>query len=698
MNRVASIAVIVSCAAATPLRAQPPFGTAVTYQGQLRNGAAPASGLFDLRFALYAAPVGGAPIGPTSCADNVAVSEGVFTVLLSFGGSAVNGDERFLEVEVRADTGLDCADTTGFVTLAPRQPLTPTPYALQTRGIRVDPAGNVGIGTQIPGARLHVEGDFRQNWRAAFGNEGVFGAVGNFDRVFDFTHRVTASDTPSLFFNPFHTQVLADPAADMTDPFVGHRLSTNVASGNTRALSFLGGCDIATVHSGTGLLADLRGVAVFTTAAGPVTEQIGLHVGSDGISAATIGDNRALTIRSGHRTSGGSITHDYGLYIHTPARNSPLANHYGIYLENQGSPVAFPTSYAIYASGGQSYFRDPIGVGVASPQGPLHVAATQSVTQMLTSSHVSGPVLVLRNDNGAPTHLGAIDFQNLAGETLGQLAYLTSDDMTLSVNGLERLRVDQQGRVGIGTATPLALLHVSGGGVLAEGDVSARHPTDPDASVFLGWGPDANGNDVARIRVAGNPPNASNGLDIQRPGNISLMRITHDGDVTTRRNLHVGGTLTKAAGAFRIDHPLDPDNKYLYHSFVESPDMKNIYDGIVTTDERGYATIEMPEWFGALNRDFRYQLTVLDDADGDAFVQAKVVAGMKDNRFTIRTSAPKTVVSWMVTGIRHDPWAEANRIPLEVDKPARERGQYRPPEPHGSQNALRTNLRTVEHP
>ena len=78
-----------------------------------------------------------------------------------------------------------------------------------------------------------------------------------------------------------------------------------------------------------------------------------------------------------------------------------------------------------------------------------------------------------------------------------------------------------------------------------------------------------------------------------------------DGDVD------VLGTLSKSSGSFKIDHPLDPANKYLYHSFVESPDMKNIYDGNVTTDGSGTAIVTMPAWFEALNTDFRYQLTVI---------------------------------------------------------------------------------------
>ena len=76
-------------------------------------------------------------------------------------------------------------------------------------------------------------------------------------------------------------------------------------------------------------------------------------------------------------------------------------------------------------------------------------------------------------------------------------------------------------------------------------------------------------------------------------------------------NVDVYGKLSKAGGQFHIDHPLDPANKYLNHSFVESPDMMNIYNGNATLDANGEATVQMPDWFGVLNRDFRYQLTCI---------------------------------------------------------------------------------------
>ena len=144
-------------------------------------------------------------------------------------------------------------------------------------------------------------------------------------------------------------------------------------------------------------------------------------------------------------------------------------------------------------------------------------------------------------------------------------------------------------------------------------------------------------------------------------------------------NVDVDGNLSKAGGSFKIDHPLDPANKYLYHSFVESPDMKNIYDGNVTTDGSGLASVTLPDWFEALNRDFRYQLTVIGQ-----FAQAIVASEVANHQFTIKTDKPNVKVSWQVTGIRQDAWANTHRIPVEVPKAQADRGLYLHPELFGA--------------
>ena len=140
-------------------------------------------------------------------------------------------------------------------------------------------------------------------------------------------------------------------------------------------------------------------------------------------------------------------------------------------------------------------------------------------------------------------------------------------------------------------------------------------------------------------------------------------------------NVKVTGTLSKGGGSFEIDHPLDPANKILRHSFVESPDMMNVYNGNIRTDVNGRAEVILPEYFEALNRDFRYQLTVIGE-----FAQAIISGEISDNRFTIRTDKPNVKVSWQVTGVRKDPWAGENRIVVEEEKNQTLQGHYLYPE------------------
>ena len=156
-------------------------------------------------------------------------------------------------------------------------------------------------------------------------------------------------------------------------------------------------------------------------------------------------------------------------------------------------------------------------------------------------------------------------------------------------------------------------------------------------------------------------------------------------------DVDVVGYISKSGGSFKIDHPLDPANKYLYHSFVESPDMKNIYDGTVVTDGSGTATVSMPAWFEALNTDFRYQLTVIGQ-----FAQAIVASEIANGSFTIKTSKQGVKVSWQVTGIRQDAWANAHRIPVEVDKSQEDQGHYIHPELFGHQGE--PNIAAMHHP
>jgi transposase-like protein len=124
-------------------------GSAFTYQGRLDQDGQPVDGFADLQFRLFDAALGGNQIGATVVLNGTSLEAGLFTVTLDFGVPAFSGQSRWLEVTVDG------------VTLAPRQAVTPVPYAMQTRGLFVDGSGQVGVGTTAPAARLDVQGAAR---------------------------------------------------------------------------------------------------------------------------------------------------------------------------------------------------------------------------------------------------------------------------------------------------------------------------------------------------------------------------------------------------------------------------------------------------------------------------------------------------------------------------------------------------------
>ncbi len=135
--------------------------------------------------------------------------------------------------------------------------------------------------------------------------------------------------------------------------------------------------------------------------------------------------------------------------------------------------------------------------------------------------------------------------------------------------------------------------------------------------------------------------------------------------------MQVTGTLSKGGGSFKIDHPLDPENKYFYHSLVESPDMMNVYNGNIVLDRNGEAWVGLPAYSEALNKDFRYQLSCIG-----CWAQEYMAEKISGNRFKIAGGTPGLEVSSQVTGIRKDPFAEAHRIVPEVSKEHENRGKF----------------------
>ncbi len=154
------------------------------------------------------------------------------------------------------------------------------------------------------------------------------------------------------------------------------------------------------------------------------------------------------------------------------------------------------------------------------------------------------------------------------------------------------------------------------------------------------------------------------------------------GSVTITNGLFVtGGTKS-----FKIDHPLDPANKYLVHAAIESDEVMNLYNGIVVLDKNGEAIVTLPNWFQALNKDFRYQLTCVG-----GFAQVYIAEEVSNNSFKIAGGKSGMKVSWQITGVRNDPYIRKHPMDVELAKKGFEVGKYLNPKEYGVSETLGLN-------
>ncbi len=144
----ATIALLVLAACHSQFSGAFAQGTAFSYQGELDETGSPASGAFNLTFALFNTNAGGEAVGGPVTNKNVNVTNGQFTVLIDFGAGVFTGGSNWLEIGVEHTGG------TGFATLAPRQLLTPMPYAIAAENL----AGVLAYNTIVTGDFATVSG------------------------------------------------------------------------------------------------------------------------------------------------------------------------------------------------------------------------------------------------------------------------------------------------------------------------------------------------------------------------------------------------------------------------------------------------------------------------------------------------------------------------------------------------------------
>jgi cytoskeletal protein CcmA (bactofilin family) len=351
-------------------------------------------------------------------------------------------------------------------------------------------------------------------------------------------------------------------------------------------------------------------------------------------------------------------------FIDLASTQTILARIKGIPQPNGGGQLAFETNAGVAATTQRMLIDNNgnVGIGTANPGAKLDVDG---------DAKFSGPLSVQGVLRAAGVAQIGGDL-NVAGE--GKFSGPLSVQGTLTTGGAARIGGD------LTVTGKLTAASFTGDGA------GLSHVTPADNSITSA----KLSQDPASLSKITDGKMAVNGdrLDLightTLNGSINVLRGLTAGSAIQNPisqiygNLHVQGRLTAGVKTFRIDHPLDPENKYLSHSSVESPDVMNIYNGNITTDTEGNATVVLPDYFEALNRDFRYQLTVIGKR-----AQATVASEIENNRFTINTDQPDMKVSWQVTGIRQDASAKAFPSSVEEEKPEAERGFFLHPEHYG---------------
>ena len=718
-----------------------PLGTAFTYQGQLKQGGVPVDGLADFEFTLWddAATPPGVQVGSTLTFDGqggnpapIDVVDGLFTAQLDFGADTFDGVEaRWLEVAVRFPVGGGA-----YTTLDPRQALTPAPFALQTRGITVDDNGNVGIGTDNPSshARLHVaDGSI---WADHSSND-------QFPNVFVRNHNGGWAFTPG---GGAYRALWASTTSDTSDDKVA--ISGRAGGADGRQIGVFG------MGSSAFAGPDPEGIGVYGVVPGRDNDKaiygqlsdyssgwagyfdgnvyangnLGIETETPGFPltfANTVGDKISLWGQSGSHYGFG--IQSSLLQIHTNSAGADIAfgygssdsftetmriggsGHVGIGMAPHTTPQLAVTGNAegVYGrastatgstTGGWFEADSADGAGLRSYGGKYGVDAVAERTSgeayggWFSVASSSGRGVFGRAVSATGTTYGGY-FQSSSSSGYGVYAkggaygmYAVSDwhglyshsnatsgqacgliANTASPNGFGVWGGSENVGVlgGVGSAgsywpgSGVAGMAVTGIGV------SGLSNSGPGLYGTSGTGDGVYGasNGSAMSGVSGYNPQAS-GYGVYCAGNFAA-------------------TGTKA---FQIDHPLDPANEVLNHYCAEGPEPLNVYSGTVVLNAEGQARVALPDYFESINRDFRYQLTCIG-----GFAPVYVAEEIADHTFLIAGGQPGLKVSWEVKGVRNDAYMRTYGAPVELEKPAEQRGKYLQPELYGQSRDLGIN-------
>jgi hypothetical protein len=519
-------------------------------------------------------------------------------------------------------------------------------YNASATRLVVTETGNVGIGTSAPSAILEVAGNFKVSGNGngitfPDGSRQISAAIGGSGVTLTSPDGSIAvggtSSAPTVAVNSVTVGRISGASCS-----TGQVLQWGGSSWACATVSGFGGAGGATLGSNT--FTGDQSINGNITASGVVTAS-SFNLGSNPFASGSYANQNAFVGFAGNPTMTGTYNFGGG-YLALSSNTTGQAN---TALGN-GALQSNTTAWGNTAIGDAALFANK------SAQG------NTATGMMALTSNVTGEV-------------------NTADGTLTLFSNTTGHYNTAS--GYMSLYYNDVGSNNTASGRQALQVNTSGNENTAFGGYALYTNTTGSQNTAIGFGANvATGNLTNATAIGANANVAqSNSLALGGTGsnavNVGIGTATPQytldvvGTAHTSGNLSVGGTLSKGAGSFKIDHPLDPEHKFLYHSFVESPDMMNIYNGNATLNAKGEAWVTMPDWFEALNQDFRYQLTCIG-----RFMPVYIAKEIKGNRFKIAGGRPNGKISWQVTGIRHDAFANEHRIPVEEVKSESEQGTY----------------------
>ena len=414
-------------------------GTAFTYQGRLNDGANPANGIYDLRFAIYNGDIGGTPLGGLLTNSATGVSNGLLTVTLDFGNQ-FPGAARWLEIGVRSNGG------GAFSVLSPRQQIRATPYAI-TAGNVTGPVAAANITGTLPVTQLPpsvvTNGASGVNFTGTFSGNGA---------------GITGVNVSTLRMNQAPVAAWGNNFYGQTTIPVGLSNVVAIAAGGYHGLALRQQNVPAT-------LALLNGNNVFhgtISAPGFTGNGDGLtNLDASKISSGTLADAR-LSANVALRAGGNSFTGNQSMSgsLDFGAQTRQMLNlwnaEYAIGVQSDALYFRTGNDYHWYRGGSHSDVNGNagggggvplmslnrsgfLGLGTTTPSFPLDVQSGLAVGRFTTTNNANGAVLALRNNTASPTYLGAINFEDSG--TPGQIAYLASGQMTFRVGGADKMNL-----------------------------------------------------------------------------------------------------------------------------------------------------------------------------------------------------------------------------------------------------------------